>query len=145
MVATEDGDALRVADLEGDQKRDGLYGKVTSVDVITCEGRRQVSDETCTQLVAVTAATLSEAAERTHEEVVCVGVWATNFEQLHQVVELAVNVSTDGDGAFLVEASCQLLPTPSRRGGGGGGGGGDNLGDSLKDIQKCVQCKERRG
>jgi hypothetical protein len=39
--------------------------------------------------------------ERTHEQVVGVGVRATNLEQLHQVVELSVDVTTDCDGAFL--------------------------------------------
>lgn len=38
---------------------------------------------------------------RTHEEVVGIGVGATNLEELHQVVELAVDITTDGDGAFL--------------------------------------------
>lgn len=38
---------------------------------------------------------------RTHEEVVGVGVGAADLEQLHQVVELAVNVTAHSDGAFL--------------------------------------------
>lgn len=38
----------------------------------------------------------------THEEVVGVGVGATNLEQLHQVVELAMNITTDSNWAFLV-------------------------------------------
>jgi len=42
---------------------------------------------------------------RTHEEVVGVGIGAANLEQLHQIVELAVNVSADGDGAFLCSSS----------------------------------------
>jgi hypothetical protein len=37
----------------------------------------------------------------THEEVVGVGVGATNLEQLHQVVELAMNITTDSNWAFL--------------------------------------------
>lgn len=37
----------------------------------------------------------------THEQVVGVGVRAANLEQLHQVMELAVDVTTHGDGAFL--------------------------------------------
>ena len=33
-----------------------------------------------------------------HEQVVCVGNIATVLKQLLQVIELAVNISTDGDG-----------------------------------------------
>lgn len=40
---------------------------------------------------------------RTHEEVVGVGVGAANLEELHKIVELAMNITTDGDGAFLGE------------------------------------------
>jgi hypothetical protein len=43
--------------------------------------------------------------ERTHEEVVCVRIRATDLEQLHQVVELAVYVAAYRDGAFL--CSCE--------------------------------------
>jgi hypothetical protein len=41
------------------------------------------------------------SARRTHEEVVCIGIGPSNLEQLHQVVELAVNISTNRDRAFL--------------------------------------------
>lgn len=37
VVATQDGDAAGVTDLEGDQESDGLDGEVASVDVVTCE------------------------------------------------------------------------------------------------------------
>lgn len=37
----------------------------------------------------------------THEEIVGVGVGTANLEQLHQVVELAVNITTDSNWAFL--------------------------------------------
>lgn len=42
---------------------------------------------------------------QTHKEVVGVGIWATNLEQLHQVMELAVDVAADCDGAFLCRVS----------------------------------------
>ena len=45
----------------------------------------------------------------THEEVVCVWVWTTNPEELHQVVELAMYVAADGDWAFLVQQSALVL------------------------------------
>lgn len=37
----------------------------------------------------------------THEEVVGVWVWSTNLEELHQVMELAMYITTNGDWAFL--------------------------------------------
>ena len=49
---------------------------------------------------------------RTHEEVVGVGVGTANLEQLHQVVELAVDISAHGDGAFL--AGSALMPPRAR-------------------------------
>ena len=46
MVAAEDGDALRIADFEGDEEGDGLDGEVASIDVVTfemlCQARRSV-------------------------------------------------------------------------------------------------------
>ena len=38
---------------------------------------------------------------RTHEEVVCVRVGTANLEELHEIMELAVDITTDGDGTFL--------------------------------------------
>lgn len=35
MVSTEDGDALGIADFEGDEEGDGLDGEVASIDVVT--------------------------------------------------------------------------------------------------------------
>ena len=37
----------------------------------------------------------------THEEVVSIRIWSTNSEELHQVVKLTVDVSTDSYGALL--------------------------------------------
>lgn len=63
MVATQNGDAVLVADLERDEQRDGLDRVVTAVHVVA------------------------------HEEVVCVRALAADTKQLHQVVELAVDVA----------------------------------------------------
>lgn len=70
VVAAQDGDALGIADLERDEKRDSLDGEVSTIDVVA------------------------------HEEVIGVWIGASDLEQLHQVVELAVDVATDCDGTF---------------------------------------------
>jgi hypothetical protein len=36
VVSAEDGDALRVADLECNKEGDGFDGKVAAIDVVTC-------------------------------------------------------------------------------------------------------------
>jgi hypothetical protein len=37
----------------------------------------------------------------THEEVVCVWIWTADAKELHQIVKLAMDVTTDSHGAFL--------------------------------------------
>jgi hypothetical protein len=51
----------------------------------------------------------------THEEVVRVWIWPANLEQLHQVVKLAVYVTTDSDWAFLRCGSekCRWVKVPA--------------------------------
>ena len=63
MVAADQGDAVGVADLEGQEEEEGLDGVVAPVD---------------------------EVAE---EEVVLVGTLAPDLEQLDEVVELPVDVA----------------------------------------------------
>ena len=63
MISSQDCDSLAEADLEGDQEGDGLHAVVAPVHVVP------------------------------HEEVVGVGGLAADAEELHQVVELAVDVS----------------------------------------------------
>ena len=51
----------------------------------------------------------------THEEVVSIGIWPTNSEELHQVVKLTVDVSTDSYGALLFSSvSISILQITSR-------------------------------
>lgn len=68
MVTTENGDTVAVADLKGDEEGDSLNTVVAPVDVIA------------------------------HEEIVGVGDIAADFKQLHEIMKLAVDVSTDDNG-----------------------------------------------
>lgn len=70
VVAAQYRDALAIADLEGHEQGDGLDGVVSSVDVVA------------------------------HEEVIRVWRFATNPEELHEIVKLSVNVTADGDRAL---------------------------------------------
>lgn len=53
-------------------------------------------------LLSVRASSRSRWGALTHEEVVGVWVWTTNLEQLHQVMELAVDITAHGHWAFLL-------------------------------------------
>ena len=69
MVAADQGDAVGVADLEGQEEEEGLDGVVAPVD---------------------------EVAE---EQVVLVGTLAPDLEQLDEVVELPVDIAAYLKGA----------------------------------------------
>ncbi len=69
MVPTENSDTVFIADLQANQQCHSFDGVVASIDVVA------------------------------HEEVVGVGRDASNLEELHEVVELAMDVSTHGDWA----------------------------------------------
>lgn len=70
VIATEDGDALLVADLQGDEEGDGFDRVIPTIHVVA------------------------------HEEVVGVRTAAANLEQLLEIVELAVDVTAHGHGAL---------------------------------------------
>ena len=65
MVASDESDTFWVSHLKGKEQKEGLYGVV---------------------------ATINEVA---HEEVVGVGALASHLEQLHQVIELTVDVTAN--------------------------------------------------
>ena len=65
VVATEDSDTLLKAHFKADEKRDGLHTVVSTVNVIT------------------------------HEKIVCIRGSSSDFEKLHQVMELSVDITTD--------------------------------------------------
>lgn len=90
VVAAEDGDALGISDLEGDEQGHCLNRIVSTVDVVAWFQ------------LAYEMGRLRRARKiLTHEQVVGVWVGTTNLEELHQVVELAVNITTHRNGAFL--------------------------------------------
>ena len=67
VVATGESDAPRVANLKCDQERHTLEGVVTTIDVVT------------------------------HEQIVCVRGLAADAEELHQVEELAMDITANSD------------------------------------------------
>lgn len=81
--------------------------------------------------------TWSGQGGRTHKEVVGVRVGASNLEELHQVVELTVNVSADGDGAFLA-AAVSALQQKGRRRRRGCTYDGLNVGLVLQDFSRLL-------
>lgn len=90
VVAAKDGDALGISDLQGDKQGHCLNRVVATVNVvawfsISSRDRQTVTDQKIL----------------THEQVVGVWIRTTNFEELHQVVELTVDITTHSDGAFL--------------------------------------------
>jgi len=80
---------LRVADLEADEEGDGFDAVVAAVDIIAWVD------------VKLTIYTQTRDGSHTHEEIICIWVGAADFEQLHEVVKLAVYVSAHCDRAFL--------------------------------------------
>lgn len=70
MVSPEQPERLRVMNLERPQVEDALDTEVASVDVVS------------------------------QEEIASLSGVATNFEKLHQIVVLSVDISADGDGGI---------------------------------------------
>ena len=70
VVTPEDGHSISVTEFQGDEQGDGLDRVVASVDVVA------------------------------HEEVVGVGGVASDAEELGEVVELSMNITTDGNRAL---------------------------------------------
>lgn len=70
MVSSQDGDSILVPNFKCEHEADSLYRVIASIDIVS------------------------------EEQVVGVGDGSSNFEQLYQVVELAVDVTADEDGSF---------------------------------------------
>ena len=73
VVSSQDGEPFLVPDFEGQEEADCFSGVVSPVDIVS------------------------------QEEVVGVGDVSSDFEQLHKIVELTVNVSADKDGCSDVD------------------------------------------
>lgn len=69
MVTTENGDAIWVPDFQSNQECGRLHGVISSINIVA------------------------------HEKVVRVWGLSSNSEQLSEVMELAMDISTDGDRA----------------------------------------------
>ena len=87
VIAAEDSDSLRISDLESNKQGDSLDRVVATIDIVACPS-------------SVTVAS-NKASRLTHEEVIGIWIGTTDTEQLHQVVELAMDVATYRDWAFL--------------------------------------------
>ena len=68
VIAPDERDAIRITNFQGQQEQKGLYGVEAAIDKVA------------------------------HEEVICIGDVAADFEELFEVVELSVDVAADGDG-----------------------------------------------
>lgn len=73
VVSSQQPERLGVVNLETPEVENTLYAEITSVDVVT------------------------------KEEISGLGGVTTNFEELHEIVVLSVNVTTDGDGSVHLE------------------------------------------
>lgn len=74
VVASQDGDSLWVSNLQGYEQGDRLHRIISTIDIVT------------------------------HEEVVGIRVGTSDPEQFHQVMELAVDVTTHRYGAPLANS-----------------------------------------
>jgi len=70
MVSSKNGDSFSESDFEGHEQRHCFYRVITSVDVIT------------------------------HEQVICIWRFASDFKELHKIMELSVNISANCDRTF---------------------------------------------
>jgi len=68
VVASQDGYSVFVTDFQSDEKSDGLHRIIASIHVVT------------------------------HEQVIRIGTPTAYLEQLHEVMELAMDVAAHGDG-----------------------------------------------
>jgi hypothetical protein len=67
MISSEDGDSILKSDFEGDEQGHGLHRVVSTINIVP------------------------------HEQVVRIWGFTTDFEKLHEVMELAVDVSAHGN------------------------------------------------
>jgi hypothetical protein len=73
VVSSQQPKSLGVVNLETPEVENALYAEITSVDVVT------------------------------KEEISGLGGVATNFEKLHEIVVLSVNITTNGDGSVHLQ------------------------------------------
>jgi hypothetical protein len=93
VIATKNGDAGRISDLQSNEQCDSLDRIIASIDVVAWRVLVDLTDS-------------RRGSGHTHEKVVCIWVRTADAEQLHQVVKLAVDVAADRDWAFLGTCQC---------------------------------------
>ena len=104
MISTDQGHSVWVSDFETQEEKERFEGVETSVNEVAC--RHQLGSAIYVPIGSV----LEKEESITHEEVVCVGDVAANAEQLHQVMELAMNISTYLFTALVRCCLSHLLP-----------------------------------
>lgn len=97
MISTKNCNALGVANLQSNEECDGLNRIISTVDVITCLRIQSEPDKD----VAKMEKQKEKEGGLTHEQVVCVWIRSSDAKKFHQIVELAMNISTNCDGTFL--------------------------------------------
>jgi hypothetical protein len=98
MVAADEGDAIRVADLEQEQEEKRLDRVEAPVDKVALETRSGRRARGASEAAKGRGGAVTERVSAHHEEIGRARTLAAMPEQLHQVKELAVDVATDLSG-----------------------------------------------
>jgi hypothetical protein len=98
VVAADEGDAIRVADLEQEQEEKRLDRVEAPVDKVALETRSGRRARGASEAAIGGAGAGAQGASAHHEEIGRARTLAAMPEQLHQVKELAVDVATDLSG-----------------------------------------------
>jgi len=99
VVAADEGHAVRVPHLEGEEEEERLDRVEAAVDVVTCA-------RSASQLGRFCVSRREREGERTEEEVVGVGALAADAEELEEVPELAMDVAADLRAGGCTVSSC---------------------------------------
>jgi hypothetical protein len=93
MIATDEGDAVRVSDFEDEQEEECFDRVEATVDKVTWEGKGKGFNIWQGRMKPRDKFVL------THEQVIRLGTPTSHSEQLQEIEELAVDVAADLEGA----------------------------------------------